>query len=78
MRIIYTDGEQIWPEGGIVNITNCTDKTYYNAKVQAREANALFGNLSEKVAWYDVVLEGTTLKWRLNNKDQWVLTQPTE
>ena len=83
LKIIYTDGDTIWPEGGVVNITNCTDKAYYNgtthnAKVQAREANALFGNLSEKVAWYDVVLEGTTLKWRLNSADKWVLTQPTE
>ena len=78
LRIIYTDGDTIWPEGSVVNLTNCTDKAYYNTKVQAREANALFGNLSEKTAWYDVVLEGVTLKWRLTSGDAWILTQPTE
>ena len=78
MKIIYTDGDTIWPEGSVVNLTNCTDRAYYNTKVQAREANALFGNLSEKTAWYDVVLEGVTLKWRLTSGDAWSLTQPTE
>ena len=76
LQIIYTDGKQIWPEGAIVNLTNCTDKVYNNTKVQAREANLLFGNLSEKTAWYNVVLEGVTLKWRLASDDTWILQQP--
>ena len=76
LNIITTDGDQIWPEGGIVNLTKCTDRAYNNTAVQAREANLLFGNYSEKTAWYNVVLEGVTLKWRLTNSDVWILQQP--
>ena len=44
--------------------------------IQIAQANTLFGNVSQKTAWYDVVLDGTTLKWRLNSADNWVLVNP--
>ena len=65
--------DDIWPEGTIVSLNSCK---YVNAAVQVAQANTLFGNISQKTAWYDVVLDGTTLKWRLNSNDDWVLVNP--
>ncbi len=73
IKITYTTSESIWPEGTVIALNNCK---YNNDKVQAAQANTLFGNVSQKTAWYDVVLDGVTLKWRLNNADQWVLVNP--
>jgi len=73
IKITYTTSESIWPEGTVIALNNCK---YNNDKVQAAQANTLFGNVSEKTAWYDVVLDGVTLKWRLNNADKWVLVNP--
>ena len=73
LKITYTTSESIWPEGTVIALNNCK---YNNDKVQAAQANTLFGNVSEKTAWYDVVLDGVTLKWRLNNADKWVLVNP--
>ena len=73
LKIYYTTSEYIWPEGTVISLNSCK---YNSDAIQAAQANTLFGNVSEKTAWYDVVLDGTTLKWRLNNLDKWVLVNP--
>ena len=73
LKIYYTTSEYIWPDGTIISLNSCK---YNSDAIQAAQANTLFGNVSEKTAWYDVVLDGTTLKWRLNSADKWVLVNP--
>ena len=73
IKITYTTSEDIWPEGTVISLTSCKSGS---TAIQVAEANTLFGNVSEKTAWYDVVLDGTTLKWRLNSLDKWVLVNP--
>ena len=73
IKITYTTEDYIWPEGTVISLNGC--KSGSDA-IQVKQANDLFGNVSEKTAWYDVVLNGTTLKWRLNSSDKWVLVNP--
>ena len=77
IKITTVTTDNIWPEGTIVSLNSCK---YYDGantvNVQIAQANTLFGNVSQKTAWYDVVLDGTTLKWRLNSADNWVLVNP--
>ena len=73
IKIYYTTSEYIWPDGTIVSLNSCK---YGDDAIQAAQANTLFGNVSQKTAWYDVVLDGVTLKWRLNSADNWVLVKP--
>ena len=73
IKIYYTTSEYIWPDGTVVALNGCK---YGDDAVQVAQANTLFGNVSQKTAWYDVVLDGVTLKWRLNSADNWVLVKP--
>jgi len=73
IKLTTVTKDDIWPEGTVVALNSCK---YKNDKVQIAQANQLFGNVSQKTAWYDVVLDGVTLKWRLNSADNWVLVNP--
>jgi len=77
IKITTNTTETIWPENTVVSLDS---KCKYNngtttLDVQADVANTLFGNVSEKTAWYDVALDGSVLKWRLTSSDTWVLVK---
>ena len=77
MKINYDSTATIWPEGTLISLDKCK---YYDGTttvdVQGDTANTLFGNISEKTAWYDVMVDGVTYKWRLSSADKWVLIKP--